>query len=155
MKSPRLLQLGDQLCDQDRLILELFKNKSVHYDGHDLIFANHLNQTGRKNNLVLIINSPFWLSELINKINSSCCEDFESCYIAINRYYLLGNDTLPNLSILPNIGETLIKLITDCLATKNFIVQKYGHKDHDHGKHFNFVQPLTWIYATNSHYQQQ
>ena len=37
--SWRSVQLGDAICAQDQLILDLFQNQCVKYQGHDVEFA--------------------------------------------------------------------------------------------------------------------
>ncbi len=150
MKLPRLVQLGNNLCAQDKIILDLFKSKSVSYIGHDSNFASHLNQSGDQNNLILILNSPFWISDLLNKIEKYCLPNIKSCYLGINRYYLLGNDIKVTYRCNSEVGSNLINIAETQLSAKGFDVKSKGADDNDKGKKFNFIQPLTWIYATNN-----
>lgn len=153
--SWRFTQLGNQLCDQDRLILSLFENKSVNYVGKDPEYQNWLTVDPQSKNLVLIFNSPMWVSDLINNCRKHLSPDVEIFYIGINRYQVLGNDT--NLVFKSDTahGLRLLNLISTVVLHQGFEVIKSGHFDHDLGRYFNFVQPLTWVYGHNLTNQSQ
>lgn len=143
--SWRYVQLKDKNCDQDLIILDLFKNTPVKYLGEDHEFSSRLMLDDTSNNIVAVINYPIWLSDLIAFVD--CLNSASSFYIGINRYHILGNDT--SLRFDKNIlsGENIINLIK-FTATKHTII-KSGFFDDDQGRYFNFVQPLTWAYGTN------
>lgn len=147
--SWRSIQLDGELCDQDCLILDLFRNQPVVFRGQDPEFATLLNQQPDADNLVLIFNTEMWISEIIDSIITDLSRKrFCTFYIGINRYQILGNDT--NLTFTNSSGSTIISLLSSVIEPYDYIVTKSGHKDNDRGKYFNFVQPLTWIYG---HYQ--
>jgi len=145
MKSWRSIQLGDNNCDQDNIILDLFKGMPVKYMGHDSEFASKLTLDDASNHVVAIYNSPGWLSDLITFIQT--LKTANSFYLGINRYLILGNDTSLTFNNASPSGQILIDLVFKILP--NFEIKKSGYFDDDKGSHFNFVQPLTWVYATN------
>lgn len=144
--SIRDIQLGNLLCDQDKLILSLFDNIPVKYIGTDKNFSKNLIVDDNSKFVIAIFNNPGYLSDLINfiKENISNCNTF---YVGINRYFILGNDT--NFIFENGSSEKLIKFLKICLENINFEITKYGHFDNDCGQYFNFIQPLTWIYGKN------
>jgi hypothetical protein len=143
----RTVQLGNRLCDQDQLILDLFGNRPVKYLGSDLTFAKNLNIDSNSTTVVAVFNSPGWLTDLLDFIQSSINNSNEF-YIGINRYCLIGNNTTH--SFINGDGKTLIDFIGNRISKLGYTITKSGHMDNDNGKHFNFVQPLTWIYGTNN-----
>lgn len=147
--SWRTVQLNDNLCDQDLLILDLFKNKSVRYIGKDTEFSQHLTVSEDAKNVVAIFNQPGWLSDLLAFINDIVnTTELEDFYVGINRYCLYGNDT--DIAFPENsTSRDLIDLLTKKFNSYGFVVTKFGVNDQDQGKYFNFVQPITWIYGTN------
>ena len=144
--SWRYTQLEDKNCDQDNIILDLFKNTTVKYLGSDNEFASRLNLDNNSTNIVAVINHPIWLSDLVDFIND--LNSAASFYIGINRYHILGNDTSIEFDKNKLSGENIINLIKS-VATAHTII-KSGFFDEDQGRYFNFVQPLTWDYGTNN-----
>jgi hypothetical protein len=142
----RFTQLNGRLCDQDKLIVNLFQNRPVRYIGNDTEFAQHLNLDSKSTSVVAIFNRSGWLSELINFIDQSVSGSTEF-YVGINRYSLLGNDT--DCQFENGHSNTLIEFIKSNLNNLGYSVTQSGFIDDDKGKYFNFVQPLTWIYGTN------
>lgn len=150
--SWRSVQLGQQLCDQDNLILELFKHEPVKYVGEDLEFQKHLTVSNSAPNLILILNYPLWCSDVIKMCRSNLTDGIDKFYIGVNRYTLLGNDTT---RIIPNTGQhglDYVNFLKSIVEELDFCVTRTGTLDNDLGRYFNFVQPLTWVYgrkATN------
>lgn len=141
----RYTQLGNDSCDQDKLILSLYENCPVRYIGTDYEFARKLNIDEQSKHTVAVFNTAGWLSGLISFVESlRYCQSF---YLGINRYVILGNDTTLAFDNSKPNGEQLISLVSAILPT--FDIAKSGYFDDDQGKYFNFVQPLTWVYATN------
>ena len=139
----RSTQLDGKLCDQDRIILNLFGHDSVKYVGNDYEFASLLNISNESKQLILIVNHPVWASELYNALSSHLCHPIDKFYVGINRYCVLGNDT--NVS-----AGTLLELVEKFVNILNYRVTQSGKFDNDQGQYFNFVQPLTWIYGSNA-----
>ena len=147
--SWRTTQLGDQLCDQDKLIVNLFNNKDVNYIGVDVEFQQKLEHNPDSENVVLILNTPVWVSDVINHCRQHLHTKIKTFYIGINRYQVLGNNTTKEFDTTENVGADLIHLLTNLVQEQGFTVTKSGHFDHDRGRYFNFVQPLTWVYGHN------
>lgn len=148
--SLRSIQLDNQLCDQDIIILDLFKNETVRYVGIDYEFVNHLVIDNSSSNLILILNQPMWISEICKQIKNLLISPVDTFYIGINRYKVLGNDT--DLKIAQNKmhSQDLIHFIEQIVVDSNYQVIKSGFYDNDRGRYFNFVQPLTWIYGVSN-----
>lgn len=144
--SWRSIQLGNRLCDQDQIIINLFQGRTVKYIGQDFEFSKNLNLDPVSKNIVAIFNRDGWLSDLLNFIESSIKNSTEF-YVGINRYIILGNDT--NIIFTDGSSDTLIDFISQYVDSLGFFISKSGSFDQDQGKYFNFVQPLTWIYGTN------
>ena len=142
--SWRSTQLGNNNCDQDKLILDLFKNKPVHYIGNDTGFASRLNLDPTSEHAVAIFNHTGWLSELVEFIQD--LKEYKSFYLGINRYCVLGNNTDIEFDEHAD-GQNLVVLVQSILS--HYSTYKSGTFDDDQGKYFNFVQPLTWVYGTN------
>lgn len=136
----RAVQLGDTLCQQDQIIIDLFQDQRVRYIGNDSNFSKHLNCHNIASNLVLVINEPIWISKILEICKQHLTSDINCFYLSINRYTVLGNDT--NF-IAHNFIELLEKIVNAC----GFTVAQSGRIDRDLGRYFNFVQPLTWIYG--------
>ena len=144
--SWRTIQLGDSNCDQDEIILNLYKDISVKYIGYDQEFAQRLILDEQSEHAVAIYNQPGYLSDFITFVSQ--LKTYKTFYLGINRYLLLGNDTtLTYDSVNKTDSENLILTVKKVLPNCN-IVQS-GSLDNDRGRYFNFVQPLTWVYATN------
>ncbi len=147
--SWRFIQLGGQFCDQDKLILSLFSDKSVNYVGNDTEFRQCLTHDVESQNLILILNTPIWVSSIIASCKQHLTKQVETFYIGINRYCVQGNDTNRELLNTGNRGTDLIHLLIEIAEQQGFSVTKFGQFDNDQGRYFNFVQPLTWIYGYN------
>jgi hypothetical protein len=148
--SWRNIQLGESQCDQDQLILKLFENCTVRCVGVDLEFAKKFSQSVDSKNLILVINKPVWLSELISTCNNYVNNPVETFYIGINRYVIKGNDTDITVANTNNKGFDLINFVGQQLQKQGYTTVQSGHFDHDRGRYFNFVQPLTWLYGTKT-----
>jgi hypothetical protein len=140
--------LENQLCDQDQLILELFNNQSVRYIGNDVEFAQHLILDNTSTNLILVLHTPFWISDLYRILHKNLTFSVTNFYIGINRYCLLGNDTTMIIEDLGQAGANIIQVVDKIVRKLNFKITKHGTYDHDYGRYFNFVQPLTWAYGS-------
>lgn len=148
--SWRTIQLGTSLCDQDQLICKLFENSTVKYIGNDYNFAKNLLQSADSENLVLVINSPIWVSELIDLCKQHLTGSIETFYIGVNRYVIKGNDTDIEFKSTGQHGQDLVDFISQQLQEQDYTTTKSGHFDQDMGKYFNFVQPLTWLYGNKT-----
>lgn len=148
--SWRSVQLGNALCDQDRLILSLFQNKTVNYIGHDSEFKSLLDHDMNSDNLVLILNKPVWVSGIVSVCKQNLTSTIKTFYIGINRYWVQGNDTDRTFENTGNRGSDLLHLVTNIANSQGFSVTKSGQFDNDLGRYFNFVQPLTWAYGHKS-----
>ena len=142
--SWRNIQLGTELCDQDLLILSLFKKKLVRYIGNDNFFSQYLLLDDKSPNLILILNKPLWLSEIHSIIDESMSVPTEEIYLGINRYCVLGNDTYKNISLTSDCGNNLLDHISHYFKKFNIVEKNRGSLDDDSGGYFNFVQPVTW-----------
>jgi hypothetical protein len=145
--SLRQTQLDDQLCNQDLIILDLFKNKSVKYVGIDYEFAQHLRIDQSSKDLILILNQPLWLSEVCTQIKNLLIESTDTFYIGINRYTVLGNDTNLQIKHSRTHSDTLINFVKQFVADLKYTVVDSGAYNNDRGRYFNFIQPLTWVYG--------
>lgn len=148
--SWRSVQLGQELCDQDRTILDLFAGKDVNYVGNDLEFRSMLKHNPGSNNLILVFNSSAWLSDIVAKCKHYLSLPVDSFYIGINRYCIKGNDTTVQFAQSNVPGQDIIDVLKQLVAEQGYIVSKSGYYDNDFGRHFNFVQPLTWIYGSKA-----
>jgi hypothetical protein len=148
--SWRRTQLDQSLCDQDRLILQLFENRSVKYIGQDAEFAEHLTVDNDSSNLVLIINHPVWCSELIALCKTYMSDPIQTFYIGINRYCIKGNDTTVDINLSDSKGQDIIDFISNQAQASGYVITQSGHYDQDLGRYFNFVQPLTWVYGNKT-----
>ena len=146
--SWRSTQLGNNLCPQDEVILQFFQNQSVRYVGKDHEFAQHLVCNDHAENLVLIINQPVWCSQIRDIIQHNLCTPIKKFYIGINRYCVIGNDTLNTSAATGGVG--ILELVSQYVKSQGYVSVSQGTLDNDQGRHFNFVQPLTWMYGTTS-----
>ena len=144
----RTVQLGYGLCDQDQLIIDLFKDQTVHYVGGDAEFREHLNCDSKSNNLILILNSKLWCSEIKKICQKGLSSEIEKFYIGINRYQIIGNDTKYCFPQSESPGNDVINMITSFIGPLGYDIISTGTHDFDRGRYFNFVQPLTWMYGT-------
>ena len=147
--SWRGTQLGDQCCDQDNLILNLFKGKTVNYVGDDIVFRQRLSYNPASTNLVIVLNNSIWISGIIAVFQQYLRKNIETFYLGVNRYQVLGNDTNRDIKCTNNYSNDLIQLITDITQEHEFEILQSGHHNQDLGRYFNFVQPLTWVYGQN------
>jgi hypothetical protein len=146
MKSWRYVQLENRLCDQDKVILNLFQDRPVKYVGNDKEFALNLNLDINSTSTIAIFNHSGWFSDLIDFVHASVVGTTEF-YVGINRYCLLGNDTQQYFK--NGNSDVLIDFIKSELSVLGYIITQSGFMDNDKGRYFNFVQPLTWVYGTN------
>lgn len=156
--SWRLTQLNGRLCEQDNIILDLFKDQAVKCVGADPEFAQHLTVNNNSSNLILILNRPLWISDLYNELQQYLQLPITNFYIGINRYKILGNDTDCVFQNSNKFGTDLLRVVDKFVTRLNYTVIKQGTHDNDQGRYFNFVQPLTWVYgshATNQSNQRQ
>jgi hypothetical protein len=143
--SWRTVQLGDSNCDQDQIILDLYKDNAVNYIGNDPEFASKLTLDINSEHAVAVFNQPGLLSDFINFTQQLA--KYKTFYLGINRYFILGNDTtLTYDTVNKTDSENLFFTVQQVL---NCNIVQSGTYDNDQGRYFNFVQPLTWIYATN------
>lgn len=146
MKSWRSVQLGNDNCDQDNVILDLYNNVPVKYIGSDSEFASKLVLDENSQHIVAIFNTVGWVSDFVDFVLA--LKNAQSFYLGVNRYTILGNDTNLVFDYSKSSGQAIIELVGKILP--NFNIINSGFFDDDQGRYFNFVQPLTWIYATNS-----
>ena len=146
--SWRSTQLGNECCDQDLLIMQLFSNQTVNYQGPDREFAAKLNVDPNSTNLVLVINQLLWCSEIVEICQRRLVRPIDCFYIGINRYLIKGNDTDKQLVDTESPGQDIVDFLTTVVEQQNYTVTKSGTFDQDQGRYFNFVQPLTWIYGS-------
>ncbi len=144
----REVQLGTTLCDQDIFIKQLIGNNKVRLHGEDAGFQQFCSIDPTSQFCLIFFQNMRWLSEIKRE-----CADFLShptsrVYVGINRYTIKGNDTFYSLhdSALTN-GAQILTWTSDYLKTLGFTTTQQGCFEFDCGKYFNFVQPLTWIYA--------
>jgi hypothetical protein len=148
--SWRSTQLGSNLCDQDRLILNLFGDRPVRYIGTDTEFAANLNCDQFSTALILILNQPLWLSQVVQQCRQHLADPVDTVYIGINRYCVKGNDTTRNFVDTESPGLDLINMLESVITESGYTKTDSGYFDRDLGRYFNFVQPLTWIYGTKN-----
>jgi hypothetical protein len=154
----RKIQLGSELCDQDRLILNLVGHDPVKIHGGPCEgFANYVQLDDQSSVCLIFFNRPLWLSEILDLCAEYLSQPTSRLYIGINRYQVKGNDTLLDYKDLidNNIGHghSILKVVSQHLSTLGFRTIKMGCLENDQGKYFNFVQPLTWVYAEHETYQ--
>lgn len=143
----RQTQLKSKICDQDRIILDLYSGVTVRYIGEDKLFAKMLSVDPNSKHIVAIFNSYGWVSDLVNFVKELKYSD--SFYLGVNRYLIKGNDTNIKFDSEIGSGKTIIQLVEKIILPE-FTVCKSGFMDNDCGECFNFIQPLTWVYATNN-----
>jgi hypothetical protein len=118
----------------------------VNYIGKDTEFAQHLNVDPNSKSVVVVVNLPIWMSDLLDFITESI-QNSNEFYIGVNRYCILGNDTTHKFD--HGSSDVLIELINRTVLHLGFVIDKSGYMDNDQGRYFNFIQPLTWAYGTN------
>ena len=148
--SWRSTQLNQELCYQDRVILDLFANKDVNYLGRDLEFKKLLNHNSSATNLILIVDNNVWCSDIIKLIGQHLKYPVETFYIGLNRYCIKGNDTEEKFLSTGKHGDDLVLMISNVVFKLGYSVTKFGCYDNDFGRYFNFVQPLTWVYGSKT-----
>lgn len=144
----RDVQLGSDLCDQDRLILDLIQRRSVRIHGHSMGFDKFCDIDSQSDFGLIFFNQPLWLSEIKQQLLDFSAKNIKYLYVGINRYQVKGNDTShspENQNDTP--GVELLCWLEHCLTEIGFSVKKKGFFDEDKGRFYNFVQPLTWLYA--------
>jgi hypothetical protein len=146
----RSIQLNQQLCDQDQVILKLFDGKDVKYVGNDFEFRNIIGHRDESNNLVLIINHSMWCSNIVKLCTQYLAAPINTFYIGINRYCIKGNDTEQNFLNTDQPGLDIIAMLEKITKELGYTVTQSGSYDRDLGRHFNFVQPLTWVYGSKT-----
>ena len=148
--SWRVTQLNQELCDQDRVILDLFAGQDVNYVGRDSEFKKLVNHNSSSTNLILIVNNSVWCSDIIELISQHLKRPVETFYIGLNRYCVKGNDTEGNFLDTGSHGNDLVLMVSNIVSKLGYSVTKFGSYDNDLGRHFNFVQPLTWAYGSKT-----
>lgn len=143
----RTTQLGDQLCDQDQVILDLVAGRPVRVHGNHNGFDRWIQIDDHSDFCLIFINQPFWLSQVRDFCVQHMRPGTRQVYIGINRYQIKGNDTdyqaPPHLSP----GQALLRWLGMLLEHQGFIIRSQNCLERDRGRYFNAVQPLTWIYA--------
>lgn len=145
----RDIQLGADQCDQDQLLLNLIGGSAVRIIGYDQGFSKFCTVDDHSDFLIIFFNQPLWLSELRNRCEKYITPGITRVYLGINRYRIKGNDTADYCVAVDqdHKGKQILDFVSSCLLKKNFVVKQQGYLDNDQGRFFNFVQPLTWIYA--------
>lgn len=147
----RLIQLGSTTCDQDRKLLELIDNRSVRIHGNHQGFDQFCNLEPQSDFCVIFLNSPAWLSEMRNRLQEYLQLPTTCVYVGINRYLIKGNDTEYRMTNHNDgHGQQILTWAQQQLTKLGFVCLQQGHMDKDLGRFFNFVQPLTWIYAEHA-----
>jgi hypothetical protein len=144
----RNLQLKNKDCTQDTLVLNFFQNKSVRYVGQDREFEKRLQLDANSTNLIAVINRSIWISDLIEFIKTNLSVPTTSFYFGVNRYLVQGNDTTIQFDPVLDSGFSLTALMKNVAESMGYVVEKAGYFDDDQGRHFNFAQPVTYIYGT-------
>jgi len=144
----RNLQLNNRDCTQDEIVLSLFRDRSVRYRGRDQEFQKRLTLDPASPHLVAVVNESVWLSDLIKFIREELSQPTATFYFGVNRYLIQGNDT--NLVLDPTIasGAQIIEVMSRTVSQLGYQVTQSGFFDQDRGRHFNFAQPVTYIYGT-------
>ena len=148
--SWRSTQLNQELCDQDRVILDLFAGQDVNYVGRDHEFKKLLNHNSSSTNLVLVVNNNVWCSDIIKLLGQYLTHPINTFYIGLNRYCVKGNDSEEEFLNTGSYGQDLVSMIDHVVARLGYSVDQSGSYDNDLGRHFNFVQPLTWAYGSKA-----
>lgn len=144
----RYTQLGSDTCDQDRVILDFIDDRSVRIYGDHCGFDQFCQLDEHSNFCLIFFNRPLWLSEIKQRCSDYLSQPTKYVYIGLNRYQIKGNDTqyqLDNSAL--SYGTQVQRWLNDCITNLGFTVIKQDCFEHDQGRYFNFVQPLTWIYA--------
>lgn len=148
--SWRSIQIKQGTCTQDKIILDIFKNEPVKYQGKDFEFAEKLNVDPESNSIIVIINDIIWVSELIDNVSKLFDQRYNKIYISVNRYLIAGNDTDIAFNKEIKSGQLITDLISKIATNRGYQINKVGFFDEDFGRFMNFVQPLTYVYATST-----
>lgn len=144
----REVQLGNNFCDQDILITQLIGNNKVRLHGEDVGFHQFCQIDPDSEFCLIFLQKARWLSEIKKECAEFLSRPTSQLYIGINRYTVKGNDTLYCLPDSDSTNGTQILIwMSDYLKLLGFTIVQQGCFEVDRGKYFNFVQPLTWIYA--------
>jgi hypothetical protein len=154
--SWRAVQLGSTTCDQDRKLLQLINNRSVRIYGDHQGFDQFCSLDPHSDFCVIFLNTPAWLSEIRDSLYKYLELPTNCVYVGVNRYQIKGND-IGNFPInhSDNHSQQILTWTQQTLHKLGFQTLQQGYMDKDLGRYFNFVQPLTWIYAeraTNQSY---
>lgn len=144
----RNLQLNNRDCTQDEIVLSLFRNCSVRYVGRDQEFQKRLQIDPASPHLIAVINESIWLSDLIEFIREQLRPTTERFYFGVNRYLIQGNDTTLQLDPAMPSGGQIVSVMQKTVEKLGYQVTQHGYFDEDRGRHFNFAQPVTYIYGT-------
>ena len=146
--SWRAVQLGSKTCDQDRKILDLINQRSIRIHGDHQGFDQFCNIDPQSDFCVIFLNTPVWLSEMRDSLYQYLEPPTTHVYVGINRYQIKGNDIgYCPINHSDNYSHQILTWASQVLATLGFESLQQGCMDRDLGRFFNFVQPLTWIYA--------
>lgn len=146
--SWRTIQLGDTTCDQDRKLLDFINQRPVRIHGNHAGFDQFCSVDPHSDFCVIFLNTPAWLSEIRDDLCQYLAAPTKHLYVGINRYQIIGNDVGPcPINHGSNHSQQILTWIDHLLTTLGFETLQQGHIDRDLGRFFNFVQPLTWIYA--------
>lgn len=144
----RSLQLRNQDCTQDTLVLNLFRGQSVRYVGRDQEFEKRLTVDPQSTHLIAVVNRSIWISELVEFVQTNLSVPTETFYFGVNRYLVQGNDTTIGFDPTQASGLSLTAVMQQVVESLGFHVTQSGYFDDDQGRHFNFAQPVTYIYGT-------
>jgi hypothetical protein len=138
----------DELCDQDQTILRLVNGHPVRLNGNHRGFDQFITQDQDSNFALVLLTDPAWISEIFQQLDDWIDDKIDFVYIGINRYCILGNDTITEYHDNGiGRGQQLVNVLRDFLLGKGLVMKTSGTFDDDLGRYFNFVQPLTWIYC--------
>lgn len=143
----RAIQLGDQLCEQDQIILDLVAGRPVRIHGNHYGFDRLVEVDDQSDFCLIFINQPLWLSEVSDLCIRYLQQSTQNLYIGINRYQIKGNDTDYQSAADLSPGQALLEWLGTLLTNSGFTIKAQDCLEKDLGRHFNFVQPVTWIYA--------
>lgn len=147
----RTVQLGSATCDQDRKLLQLIDRRSVRIHGNHQGFDQFCNVNPQSDFCLIFFNTPAWLSEIRDRLHKYLEPPTTCVYIGINRYQIKGNDIGPcTVNSTDNHSQQILSWTQQILSTLGFKCLQQGYMEQDVGRYFNFVQPLTWIYAEHA-----
>ncbi len=150
--SWRTVQLGTSNCDQDQIILDLYKDTAVDYIGNDPEFASKLTLDINSEHAVAVFNQPGLLSDFINFIQQ--LSKYKTFYLGINRYFILGNDTtLTYDTVNKTESENLfltVGQVLNCNIVQSGPYDNEPGRDLDFGKIFIELYILSWVWINSS-----